>query len=191
MQHNYFLLRARTVVVALAAVSLFFVSCSKGDAGPEGPEGPAGPQGPQGTPGPAGTANVIYSNWLDVTFTEDEDDQGNPTGTYYAEINAAKLTNEILSRGDMKVYINLGSAAEPYIAPLPMSDPFYDVHCSAEFLLQKIFLYADTDLSTVTEQGVKYLQFRYILIPGGTGARVAQPDWKDYNKVKEFYGLPD
>lgn len=190
MQHNHFLLRARSIAVVFAAISLFIVSCSKGDVGPEGPAGPQGPQGPQGAPGPAGTANVIYSGWLDATFQEDSD-QGNPTGTYYAEINAPKLTKEILTSGEMKVYINLGSADDPYIAPLPMSDPFYDVYCSAEFFLQTIFLYSNYDLSTVTENGVKYQQFRYILIPGGTSARVAQPDWNDYNKIKAFYGLPD
>src|SRR5215217_3270814 len=58
-------------------VVTFFVACQKGDTGPAGPAGPAGaagangangPQGPAGPQGDPGTANVIYSDWLDVTF---------------------------------------------------------------------------------------------------------------------------
>ncbi|QEC54108.1 collagen-like protein [Anseongella ginsenosidimutans] len=43
-----------------------------GDKGASGPKGATGPKGPKGDPGPQGlkgekgTANVIYSDWMDI-----------------------------------------------------------------------------------------------------------------------------
>ncbi len=60
----------------LLITSFIYTSCKKGDTGPPGPPGPAGPAGPTGTTGltgpkgDTGVANVIYSAWLDVAFTE-------------------------------------------------------------------------------------------------------------------------
>ncbi|WP_220392838.1 hypothetical protein [Chitinophaga lutea] len=61
-----------------ATAALFMSSCGKdGDVGPAGEKGengdtgaggPAGPAGPKGDPG---TANVIYSDWLNVIFKPD------------------------------------------------------------------------------------------------------------------------
>ena len=110
----------------LLVVFSVFQSCSK--EGPAGPAGPQGPQGPQGTPGsngtagpagPAGTANVIYSAWLDVTFAAAQA----PDTLLYAEIAAAKLDNNILNTGEMKVYMNWGSTTDPDIVPVPYFDP--------------------------------------------------------------------
>lgn len=174
------------LTMLLVVVAALFTNCKKGDTGPEGPEGPAGPAGP---PGPAGTANVIYSNWLDVTYTADVEN-GQTIG-YFSEWTVDKLSNAILNSGDVKVYFNFGSAAEPDIVHLPMSDPFFDLHVTVDLFPKLIYLYSNFNASTVTQDGAKIRQHRYILIPGGVPARIAQPDWNDYNKVKEFYNLPD
>lgn len=172
------------MAMLLVAVSLLFAYCKKGDQGPEGPAGPEGPQGPPGT------ANVIYSGWQDVTFAPDKNQNGDTIG-YEIEIPAPKLTSSIINNGEMKVYINAGSAASPVVYPLPYVDVYFGGNIDVAFLVGKIALYANFDASTYTENNVKYQQYRYILIPGGTQARIAQPDWTDYNKVKAFYNLPD
>ena len=121
----------------LLAVIVVFTYCSKeGDAGPQGPAGPAGPTGqtgPQGPQGPAGTANVVYSNWIDVTFTPQVPAPGDTTG-WAATINAPKLVDSILNKGDIKVYVNFGSSADPAVFALPISSdlgfaviPYYEV----------------------------------------------------------------
>ncbi|WP_315823087.1 hypothetical protein [Paraflavitalea speifideaquila] len=186
MQHRSLL---RTAAL-LVAVSFLLVRCSKGGEGPTGPAGPAGANGAPGPAGPAGTANVIFSPWLDVTYTVDKAQNGDTLG-YFANITADKLTVEILNGGEMKVYFNYGSSAQPDVAPMPITDPFYGLFTTVDFFVKRIYLYSNFNASTVTQSGNKIQQHRYILIPGGTGARVAKPDWNDYNKVKAFYNLPD
>lgn len=174
----------------LLTVILVFSYCSKdpeaGPQGPAGPAGPAGPVGPQGPKGDTGVANVIYSNWLDVSYQEDTD---NP-GTWLAQINAPKLTNDIINKGEIKVYWNLGSAADPLVVPIPYFDggtiinPLYDV--GAIYLLTNA-----GDVGTATSGGVKFQQYRYILIPGVVPGRMATVNWNNYEEVKKYLGLKD
>ena len=94
----------------------------------------------------------------------------------------------------MKVYMHWGTQAAPDVAPLPILDPFFTgVIINPEFLLQKIDLYSNFDASTFTDSGQKYLQYRYILIPGSVAGRLSKPavDWNNYNAVKEYLGLTD
>jgi hypothetical protein len=167
------------------AVILFFASCSKdGDAGPAGPAGPAGaagPAGPAGAAGAAGTANVIYSNWIDTT-TWYYDSPAPGDTTFFADINAAKLTVDILNMGEIKVYINLGDPTDPFVLPLPYNDG--TVFIEAVFQINTISLASNIDLSG--------FPFRYVLIPGGTPARAAKAvDWNNYKEVQKYLGLTD
>lgn len=191
------------IFIPLLAVTLLFANCKKGDTGPAGPAGPtgangaAGPQGPQGDPG---TANVIYSAWLDVAFIADTVHNGATVDTvgYHADIIPTKLDSAMLANGEMKVYFNFGSASDPDIVPLPFIFPIDNgtsgtAFLNVDFLLQDIYLSSNLNLSTITQNGVKFGQYRYILIPGSvvTTRTVRPPDWKDYNAVKAFYGLKD
>src|SRR5258706_10870021 len=98
-------------ILSMAMVMTIF-SCKKGDTGPAGPAGPtgaagsagaSGPAGPAGPAGASGTANIIYSNWLNVKY------QGTDTTGWFAQIIAPKLVDSILNKGDIKVYLNAGS----------------------------------------------------------------------------------
>ena len=186
---------------ALMGIVLFFAYCQKGDAGPAGPKGDtgangaAGAAGAQGPKGDSGTANVIYSAWLDVVYVPDTFRNAGvlDTAGFSTNIPAAKLTAAIINGGEVKVYWNFGTSASPAVAPLPYFDVFYDViSIQPEFYVGRIFLYSTGNYSTINNNGVKRNQYRYIIIPGGVNARVAQPvDWNDYNKVKEYLGLKD
>jgi hypothetical protein len=199
----------------LIVMILFFASCTKeGPAGPAGATGPAGPAGPTGAQGPkgdTGTANVIYSGWLDVSYLPDT--VQTPVGSaiqidtigYYADITAPKLTNTILNTGEIKVYVNFGSSAQPVVNPLPHLYNFtldYQLYglpwpvvftISPTFVAQRIALYSDFfDPSTVTSNGQKVRQVRYILIPGGTpSGRYAKINWDNYDEVKAYLNLKD
>ena len=181
--------------ILLVACMLMFASCSKtGPAGATGPAGPAGPTGSQGSTGPtgmAGTANVIYSAWLNVTYV------GSDSAGWSAQISAPKLTDSILNTGTMKVYLNYGSdsANSALVLALPLdgnlglvAEPYYET--------QLITIIAGSDLSSFTDNGNHYFQYRYVLIPGGTTALPTSVnggktsiDWNDYNQVKRFLGL--
>ncbi|MFT3823599.1 MAG: collagen-like protein [Chitinophagaceae bacterium] len=163
-------------------VTLSFTACKKGDTGPQGEQGNPGPTGPKGD---AGSANVIYSNWLDVTFQLVDVDGDNVPDAYGANITAQKLTADILNKGDVKVFWNAGVPNDPYVVPLP----FADLTLSA-FYTQTIELTSTNNYSTTTTAQGKQNQYRYVLIPGGVGARSAI-NWNDYNQVKAYLNLKD
>jgi len=181
------------VAIVLASAVLVF-SCKKGDTGPAGPAGPAGANGNAGAPGPkgdTGTANVIYSAWMDGSFTpETYQDPTTPskldTLDFADTLLAPKITNAILTSGDIKVYFNYGSASAPDIIPVPYTDVFLNI--SVEFQPGKILLYSSANISTVTNNGVKLGQWRYVIIPGSVPASV---NTKDYTTVKNYFKLPD
>jgi hypothetical protein len=193
----------------LLAVPLFFASCSKeGPAGAQGPAGPAGPTGAagaagaQGAQGDPGTANVIYSTWLDVTFQPDTATNASTgmldTLGYSAEIPAPQLVDSILNQGDVKVYWNAGSSTDTSYS-LVLALPFNDllrsgILTNVYFSRNIISLYANADLTTYTQSGNNYSQFRYILIPGGTPAgrnATGTINWNNYAEVKKYLGLKD
>ena len=187
-----------TLFISLLVITLISTHCKKGDTGPAGatgPAGPAGPQGPPGAKGDTGTANVIYSAWLDVGYTADTVHNGAIIDTigYYANITASKLTNTILTSGEMKVYLNLGTTATPDVVPLPYFDVYSGISVTVDFLPQRIFLYSNVNAGTITQGGQKFLQYRYILIPGSvsSGRLLHAVDLNNYNEVKAFYGLKD
>ena len=190
--------------ILLLAVAVMIASCSKtGPAGPAGATGPSGAQGPSGNTGPAGpagTANVIYSEWLSAAFKPDTVHNGAVIDTlgFYTDITATKMDSTIIANGEIKVYLNLGSASNPFVVPLPYLDVYSGISITPTFSVQDIFLYSNADASTVTQGGVTYLQYRYILIPGGTTAMPVgingtkkAINWNDYNEVKAYLGLKD
>lgn len=181
-------------ILSMALVTMI-VSCGKeGPAGPAGAAGPAGPQGPSGPAGPAGatgTANVIYSDWLDVTFAPQKDTNGD-TLSWQATITAAKLDANILSKGEIKVYVNLNTATSPTVVSLPIDALVWNAIISPVYQVGKIILIGDDDYSTFTQNNVKSLQYRYVLIPGGTTARMSSTvNWNDYKSVQAYLGLKD
>ncbi len=181
--------------ILLVACMLMITSCSKtgptGATGPAGVAGPTGPQGPTGATGATGTANVIYSAWLNVKFV------GSDSAGWSAQISAPKLTDSILNTGSMKVYLNYGSdsANSALVLALPL-DGNLGMVAEPYFETQLITIIAGSDLSSYTNNGNHYFQYRYILIPGGTTALPSSVNggktninWNDYNAVKKLLGL--
>ncbi|MBO9203171.1 MULTISPECIES: collagen-like triple helix repeat-containing protein [Niastella] len=176
----------------LLAATLLVGACKKGDPGPQGAKGDkgdtgaTGEKGAAGNKGDAGTANVIYSDWLDVSFVSQSG------GGFFAQIQEAKVTDDLLSKGEIKVYLNLGTAAEKFVIALPFLSgttqitPFYEPGL--------IEMASNANVGTITDQasGSKVQQYRYVLIPGGTHARMdKQINWNNYEEVKNYLGLKD
>lgn len=179
---------------------MFMISCGKdGSDGATGPAGPAGPAGPTGATGPKGDAgsgsgsgNVIYSDWLDVPFMADTIHLANgkiDTIGFYATIDVPKLTLELLGTADVKVYVNTEDATDPVIYSLPYSDAS-GLNIRMTAYTKKIELYSEANVGTVIANGKKYLQYRYMIVPGNVEARSAAPvNWSDYTAVKAYLGL--
>ena len=183
-------LRLLPHILSIALV-VGIVSCSKdGPAGPAGATGPAGPAGAagaagsQGPAGPAGTANVIYSDWIDTTtWKADTVHNGTIIDTvgFHADIAAPKLDTAILNRGEIKVYVNANTTADPAVFPLPYNDG--QLFIDPIFFTGRVRLLSNGNLTAVP--------FRYVLIPGGTHARTMKINWNNYNEVKAYLGLKD
>jgi hypothetical protein len=190
-------------LTACAAIMLL-ASCSKGPKGDTGPTGPQGPQGTTGATGAQGTANVIYSPWLNVTFS--------PSGldtNVIAQIPAPQLSDSILNSGLVKVYFNAGSDAPggKIVLPLPINEPFLFTDSSNNpvtlivnpyFTLDTIFVISNNDISSFQQGGYNFQQFRYIIVPGGVaglstkiGDAKKPLDWNNYNAVKQYFKIPD
>lgn len=175
-------------------MSIVLASCSKeGPAGPAGAQGPAGPtgaQGPAGAKGDPGTANVIYSDWLDVTFNEDG----------FAILPAPGLSMDILNSGSVKLYWNIMDKSDPLIVSVPCTVPasllFEDTDENDPPVFVDAYFVKDTILLTtnynISSQG-GLSQFRYILIPGGTpvARKAAGIDWNNYAEVRKYLNLPE
>ena len=178
------------LVVGLTSCSKEGPAGAKGDTGAAGANGAPGAQGPAGPTGaPGASANVYYSAWTDVTYTGL--DLSNPAdGTidvFRATIAAPKLVDSILQRGEIKVYLNLNTAAAPKIMPLPYADLIMPT-----FSLNTITLDAYINgASTTTVSGSKVQQYRYILIPGMITGRAKNVNWDNYEEVKAYLGLKD
>lgn len=183
--------------VVLFATTLIISSCAKkGDPGAQGPAGQNGAPGATGAQGPKGdpgVTNVFYSDWLDVTYLPDTVHNGNKIDTvgFYSIISAPKLDNSILSQGEIKMYVNLNDATDPWVSPLPYFEVATRISIRPIFLVQKIDLESNIDASTVTQNGKKFLQYRYIFIPGSTKATRKMVDLNNYKEVKKFYGIKD
>lgn len=172
-------------VFSIACVAFFTIflsttnsGCKKGDTGPKGD---------------TGTANVMYSPWLDVTYSPQTNDNGD-TVIWFAKIPAPKLTKAILDSGTVKVYFNVNTAAEPTVFPLPISD-FYSfafiTQLGVYFSVGNIDLYCDLDASSFTTGGQKAWQYRYVIIPGGVPTGRSAVNWNNYEAVKRYYNIPD
>lgn len=178
-------LRLLSYILSVALV-IGIISCSKegpaGPAGATGPAGPAGAAGSQGPAGPAGTANVIYSDWTDtVTYGILA-----APDTIAGEILAPALTADILNNGEIKVYANINTPADPVVVPLPLHGGFF---LGDGGFIDVVFFTGAIDI--VTNRDITGLPLRYVFIPGGSHARKAKIDWNNYNEVKAYLGLKD
>ncbi|MDB5245992.1 MAG: hypothetical protein JWQ40_386 [Segetibacter sp.] len=189
-------------ILALAFALVFSACTKEGPPGATGPAGPAGPQGAAGAAGTAGTpgapgapgsANVIYSDWLNVTFEPNAD-----SSAWSVDVPAPRLVDSILNKGDIKVYWNIGSdsANDQFIVALPIFDLFLAssyVTLNSYFSPGTITLISNFDLSSFKDNGKNTFQYRYVLIPGGTRAARSingkTVNWSNYKEVQQYLGL--
>jgi hypothetical protein len=152
--------------IAILAIAIFSISCSK-------PE--------DGAVGATGTANVMYSNWASAptaTATTIDGTNGNTTS-----ITATQLSQEILDKGTVLVYGKFSST----IFPLPYVSYAGGSANTLTFYPElnniKLFRFKHDGSGGVSIP--TSLQFRYILIPGGVSAKTSQPNYKlmSYSEV--------
>lgn len=173
-----------------AIILMLGLLACEGPAGPQGSQGPQGQEGPQGEQGPEGTANVIYSDWIQLSDLSSPADTTVISRNYTRyQIPAPELTQEIIDNGAILVYYKLlGMTTQlPFtLAGIGSSEDLLVTY--APFTPGRI-----TILSQLLDNTPLTLnsntQFRYILIPGGTPAKKALPDFSNYLETVKYFNI--
>lgn len=137
----------------LLIIVLVFSTCTK--QGPSGPEGPVGPQGPPAT----NPVDYFSSGWVEVTFAFDEFSQ-----SYFGVIDTYTLTSNVLTFGDVRLFINIGTEENPALISLPYTEPS-GLFVNATFETGRISLFSNWDPSTIESDGQKYRLFKFLVSP--------------------------
>jgi hypothetical protein len=135
-----------------------------------------------------GTANVIYSGWNVAVNARDTTADG--TLLKAVDLLAPALTADFLNNSMVQVYFNFGGG----VYALPYSSyAGGKLNTISYFPRVKHFIItrftADNSNSTPLPLS---LQYRYVIIPGGTAVSVAKKiDMNNYEAVKKAYNIPD
>lgn len=142
-----------------------------GATGATGPAGATGPIGATGSTGATGTANVIYSNWINVTCV-----LGATTpGIWDGLLTAPGVTQTIIDRGVVKIYLRN-----------PQNLVFELNYVTTNDF---IHYYLTVGLITMRSSYNATYPYRYILIPGGvSGGRYSSGPLAGYT-VDQVKGM--
>lgn len=179
-------MKTNNLLVAIIIAAVTLASC-KGDPGPTGatgatgpvgptgptgatgPAGPVGPAGPTGATGATGTANVIYSDWRNVTMTN--------TGPFWeGTLTAAGITQTVIERGVVNIYLR---NENNLVFQLNYSSPGGNY----------IHYFLTVGLITIRSSVNSSYPYRYVIIPGGvSGGRFVSGPLTGYSieQVKAF-----
>lgn len=168
-------------ILLTIAIVAFFNSCTPDDGadGTNGIDGINGTNGVDGQTGATGTANVIYSNWINAPAAIAETIDA--TTGVSTTIDAPELSQDILNKGTILVYMSFGSNA--YTLPYTSTAGGNANTITAISSLQKIKFFRFTHNGVGTTNIPTSLIWRYILIPGGVQATTGKVVKLDYTKM--------
>ncbi|MBA4853884.1 collagen-like protein [Emticicia sp. BO119] len=172
--------------------------------GPAGEAGPIGPQGLTGDKGPTGDLtkfNVIATEWYRFTVADFIKAYDPKTFTVKVSLSGNKLnqlTDNIIKDGLVLVFNRISDTPD-VIYPLPFilqrPDPVNGAHqiiYSFDTKLKQVdCLIKRTKNITPSEDNFIDEEFRVVIIPGVSGARLKSVDLRDYKAVKKAFNLED
>jgi len=159
-------------IITIFLLAIFAISCSSDD-GTDGVDGQAG------APEATATANVIYSAWLTAPVAAVESVDG--TSGMSTSLVAPELTEDILSKGTVLVYVSFGSGS--FSLPYTSTAGGFVNTITAISSLKKIKLFRFRHDQAATVNIPTSLSWRYILIPGGVAAATSKTTKLDYSKM--------
>lgn len=162
-------------IFTILLVAISTISCSSDD----GTDGVNGVDGQAGPAGATGTANVIYSAWLTAPTAVAETIDG--TSGMSTSINAPQLSEDILAKGTVLVYVSFGSGT--YTLPYTSTAGGFVNTITAISTAKKIKLFRFRHDAGGTVNLPTSLSWRYILIPGGVAATTGKAAKPDYAKM--------
>jgi hypothetical protein len=185
----------RDLLISVLAIVFLFDACDgpEGRTGPQGIQGPQGEQGPQGPPGEDGedgTANVIYSEWMDINWNISDG-----TNIKQMLISEPRITEEFTDMGTLLMYARNATLEVNIAIALPFlqgNDYLYFYALSGHDTLNDgiVFIAESVDYSTPVNE-FSNTEIRYVLIPDGVPAKMSANFFEDYEAVAEYYGISD
>jgi hypothetical protein len=162
------------IMAACLVTATLFTNCKKGDTGPAGADG---------TNGTNGNANVKSQTSTNLTWTFN-----NAALQFETNISVAAITQDIVDRGAVLVYLQNGSIS----SQLPvsgMADPvtilFYDFEYSVGNV-KVILSNSDLDNSFVPPSTL-----RFKIVAMSASARAAHPNLNEYKDIQSVYHLAE
>ncbi|UTN05643.1 hypothetical protein L0669_06930 [Flavobacterium bizetiae] len=162
-------------IFTILLVAISTISCSSDD----GTDGANGVDGQAGPAGATGTANVIYSAWITAPTAVAETIDG--TSGMSTTINAPQLSEDILAKGTILVYVSFGTGT--YTLPYTSTAGGFVNTITAISTVKKIKLFRFRHDAGGTVNLPTTLSWRYILIPGGVAAATSKTAKPDYAKM--------
>lgn len=138
----------KLTTMVLLAIGLFFTACKKGDTGP---------QGPAGTNGTNGVANIQTSTVTTNNSTWGFDNRDN---SYNATLNYPAITQAVVDRGTVQVFISDGNGTEWLALPFSYGNIQY---LFSYKLGQVLIAYTLSNNAVPTNPGGQ--QFKVVVIP--------------------------
>jgi hypothetical protein len=177
----------------------FLNSCEgpQGEPGPAGPAGSTGSPGATGAKGDAGTVNIQTTAWIKVTKELFASSYSSEDGLFSTNIGINgtaidNITQKTLNEGIVLAYNRVfGSPAEVWLVPF---DYYHDGnHITYSLRLQPKKAIIDINFSKAIDPQTYFVdeEFRIVVIPPASGARLRSINFKDYNEVKRAFNLKD
>ncbi len=131
--------------------------------------------------GPPGTANVRYSNWIEIDW------EGDDLAAKSFYISEPALTEELYETGVILVYLRPSEGVGiSFMIPSTMEIvSYYYVFAPGAIQLRAFTL----DDSEIEVDSITHV--RYVLIPGGLPLKMQDGFWEDYEQVKNHFNIPD
>lgn len=169
-------------ILFFAIIATMFAGCTK--EGPEGPQGPAGTNGTNGSNGIDGNANV-KTQIISVIPGE----WNTSSNTLYVVKNVSIITSDIVSNGAVLVYWK-SSGSSSYQA-LPFTWPGTN-----EILYRFWYDTGELELDIYQENGpppspTTTYTYKVVAIQGDLQSKITGVDFKDYEKVKQYFLFND
>lgn len=184
------------IVSYLSLAAVLFVSACAGPQGDQGPIGPQGPVGPKGDPGTASGTAFYSTNWVAVSkqsfITNYNKTERYSTIGLQGGVIQTYLTQKTMDGGIVMLY-NRTAANKTFVNAVPWDTYFNDAHVTYSFGLEPGRISAFVSFSKEVDVNQFFVdeEFRAVIIPPATGARLGNVNWKDYNEVKKLLNLQD